>query len=295
MEWFDEHVGKQLGLITQEDLDKRVSRRQGRRLVENRRLIPVFRGVYRAAGTPVTWEQTQLAGQLSLGDRYASAFRSAARLQGVVDASRHHYVGETRHPARVRGLVVHSSTLIPADHVVMLGPHRVTTVARTLFDLSAVLGHVRWGQVLDEAVRNRLVTYQQVDDVRDDLRRRGRRRTTVVDTMLDDRLGGPGPGDSDLVATALRWIRAARLPQPETEVRVTTAGGDYRLDIAWRDRKVAVECHGWRDHGKRSRFSPDWERATALQLAGWIVVYMTSDTTRAAFLADLRSAHQARP
>lgn len=296
MDWIDDAARPLLGLVTKDLLDARLTPAQRRALVRSGWLIAVHPGVYRLAGAPVTWEQEQLAGQLYLGARGVSAARSAARLWRMesVPAERHEFVAETRHTSRRRGLVVHSSTLLPAGHIVTLGPHRLTSPARTLVDLSATLWPDRYGTVLDKAARDGLATFDDVERVRMELRARGRRRTTVVDEVLADRLGTAGPGDSELVARAVRWIRAAGMPQPQTEVWVVVRGDRYRLDVAWPLAKVAVECDGWRDHRMRTRFSSDRRKVTELHLGGWLVVIITADTPRAVFIRQVADALAAR-
>jgi very-short-patch-repair endonuclease len=63
----------------------------------------------------------------------------------------------------------------------------------------------------------------------------------------------------------------------ETRYQVVTGGRVVLLDLAWPDRRVAVECDGWGAHGRsRARFESDRRRDNDLIAAGWTVVHLTS-------------------
>lgn len=295
MEWLDREASARLGLVHVSVLRTRLSTRQIGYMVQRGRLHRVLPGVFRLAGAPVTWPQEQLAGELHLGDEFVTGFRSAARLWGVpgIPAVRHEYVGSRRHRTR-DGLVVHVSNLLPPHHVTSLGPHRVTTAARTLADLSAVVAHDRLGRAVDECERAGLCTPVQVDQVRDELRARGRRRTTVIDEVLEARLDRIGAGDSELAAKSLRWIESSALPRPVTDYWVVARGNRYCLDIAWPTEKVCVECDGFDNHRMRHRFDGDRDKFSDLALAGWLVLPMTSRTDRHLLVRRITDALAAR-
>ena len=66
-------------------------------------------------------------------------------------------------------------------------------------------------------------------------------------------------------------MRAARLPRPETNVRV--AG--YEVDFLWRDHKLVVEVDGFAFHATRAAFERDRARDATLQAAGYRVIRLT--------------------
>ena len=66
----------------------------------------------------------------------------------------------------------------------------------------------------------------------------------------------------------------ASLPQCVRQHWVLANGSRYRLDFAWPDERVAVECNGWEFHG-RERFDHDGERSADLASAGWRVIPVT--------------------
>ena len=292
MEWLDELAEPLLGLAPQAELLKYLRTHQVRHLVRRGLLVPVHPGVYRVAGAPVTWEQEQLAGQLYLGDNAYTARRSAARLWNLpkITAVRHAYVSTRLWACERAGLVVHRSTLLPLHHTTKLGPHRVTTPARTLADLSAALRPDRLGEIIDECDRYGLCKPADVQKVRQELTARGRRRTTFIDMALEGRLEGTGPGDSELVDQVLSWIRSSRLPAPEVNLWVTVRGERYCLDIAWKDPKVCVECDGFDNHKMRHRFDGDRNKLSELALGGWLPIPVTSRMQRHTVIRRIRDA-----
>ena len=75
-------------------------------------------------------------------------------------------------------------------------------------------------------------------------------------------------------------IRAAKLPEPEREVRFHPQRR-WRFDFAWPARRVALEVEGgtWGKsrHTTGSGFRDDCEKYAAAVLLGWRVLRVTSD------------------
>jgi very-short-patch-repair endonuclease len=69
----------------------------------------------------------------------------------------------------------------------------------------------------------------------------------------------------------LALVRAARLPQPETNVRL----GRYEVDMLWRRQRLVVEVDGFAYHGSRRAFERDRRRDADLTQAGYRVVRFT--------------------
>ena len=69
-------------------------------------------------------------------------------------------------------------------------------------------------------------------------------------------------------------IRAAHLPEPETQVWVL----GYRLDLYWRHKKLAVEVDTYDTHGARAKFYSDPRRDARLRTeAGITVIRVTEE------------------
>lgn len=85
--------------------------------------------------------------------------------------------------------------------------------------------------------------------------------------------------------------RLAGLPEPETEALVVE-GRAYRWDLAWGppymvavDRQGATHRQG--HHTRGTGYRDDCEKLALGQLAGWLVVWVTSDMERSGLGLDL--------
>jgi very-short-patch-repair endonuclease len=72
-------------------------------------------------------------------------------------------------------------------------------------------------------------------------------------------------------ARLLELIRAARLPRPQTNVRI----GRYEVDLVWHAQRVVVEVDGYEFHSSRQPFERDRIRDAELQAAGYGVLRVT--------------------
>jgi len=82
---------------------------------------------------------------------------------------------------------------------------------------------------------------------------------------------GPRLTRSDLERVALGLVRRARLPEPETNVRVE----GHEVDLLWRDHGLIVEIDSWAFHSMRSSFDRDRRRDQVLVGKGWRVIRVT--------------------
>src|SRR5437868_36058 len=97
------------------------------------------RGLYVVGGAPLRWPQPLAAAVLAAGPRAAASRRSAAALwrlpgfdPGPIDVMMPHSCDHEFDLGRLR-----RSCLLPESHVTSIDGIRVTTPARTLFDLAA--------------------------------------------------------------------------------------------------------------------------------------------------------------
>lgn len=84
----------------------------------------------------------------------------------------------------------------------------------------------------------------------------------------------------DLPGDLLGWMAhfVEGLPEPKREYKFHPSR-KWRLDIAWPDQKVAVECHGNVWAGRHTRgigFNQDREKMNEAQLAGWLLLEFSS-------------------
>ncbi|MFD4293911.1 endonuclease domain-containing protein [Rhodococcus sp. NPDC058532] len=197
------------------------------------------------------------------------AGRSAAALLGTkwIDPSAPGALAWTPHRSPPPGIELYRER-IPDDEMLERDGPRLTTAARTAFDLGRRLP-------LDEAVEMVDALYQATGLTRAALtaftaahsRARGIVQLRQVITLSDE-------GAESLWETRTRLaIVRDGLPRPESQVQVRDADGRWigRVDLCWEKWRVIVEYDG--DH----HFDPeqrnrDVERWNALEAAGWRVI-----------------------
>ena len=101
--------------------------------------------------------------------------------------------------------------------------------------------------------------------------------TTALRQVLAERgfVGAPHP--SVLESRLLRLCHRYRLPRPAVEM-VTGRDGEYRLDLAYADIRLAVEVDGYVWHFTPEHQRRDHARRNRLQASGWrMLVYTWRD------------------
>ena len=171
-----------------------------------------------------------------------------------------------------RGFIIHESgSILPADRTETAGVP-TTSVVRTLLDLPAVSHPFRMEQALEDALRKRLCTVDQLVQRFVQLARRGRAGVTVTRQLLEERTGSYVPTGSVLEMKTLELIESLSLPAPVRQFPVTIGDTRVFLDLAWPDRLLAVECDGMWSHGTNVALPWDADRQNRLQLLGWFVL-----------------------
>jgi very-short-patch-repair endonuclease len=226
-------------------------------------LCRVHRGVFTVGRQPLTLHGRYLAAVWYLGGRAVLSHRSAAVLWGLLPESGPRV--DVTVPSGARGrkaIVVHRSPL-SAEESTMKDGIPVTTPARTVLDLAAVVSRRELERAMDEAAYLRL-------DLSEVQPRRGRRGSEAISRVLAE----PGRdhayalGDGGTHARALRLVE---LPRPLCNIEVE----GYTVDFVWPQARLIVETDGWRAHGTRAAFERDRLRDAELAVADWRVVRMT--------------------
>jgi very-short-patch-repair endonuclease len=287
---------RQHGLVTTDQALQSRTRHELQHLVSSGRLEPVRRGVYRCAGAPETWHQHLLAACLAVDGHAVASLRAAAALWELpgFDADILEITVPGRQNPRPSDIVVHQTNVWGPIHATSRHRIPVTSVARTLCDLTAVVWPWRVERLVNDAERRGIVTLRQLHRVFQALENRGRRRSTVMRAVLADRIDGVRPGGSDREVDVAKLLVRARLPQPVQQYRVQIGGRPVRLDFAYPDIKIAIEYDGWKPHRTRFAFDDDRARDNELEIRGWIVLRFTSRWTRTEILDTVRAAIAAR-
>ena len=244
------------------------------RWVELGRLVPLWRGVYRVAGAPVTAHQRLLAAVRFNGEGAVASHRAAAWLWGLPGfAAGFIEVSKPRGRSQRRQTGwLHGSLVLPDHHTTDRQAIPVTTPARTLFDLTSVVHPARAERALDAALASGLVHLGEVQVVFAELARRGRRGTAAMRELLDARCEGYVAPSSELEALGRAVLAAAGLPEPAVEVDLGD-GEDWigRVDLLFREPRLVVELDSASHHSALGDRRADTERTRRLRAAGWRV------------------------
>lgn len=268
------HAADQLGLVTRKQLlAGGVSRSAIQKAVGSGRLVRLEVGVHALPGVPLTADARLLAKVLSAGDGALVSHRSAAKLWNLVDDAPpipELSVPRGRHP-RPPGLVVHSSTDL---HLVIPGRVRgvpVTDVGRTILDCAGLPG-VDVQLLIDEARRRHDISRTLLPQVVAAHARSGRRGIDRLRRHLEV----DGMPDSDFERLVCRWLDAEGVRGWTLHHRIVLAGfGPVEFDVAWPDRRLALELEGADHRDRRIVHDRDTRRQNVAHLAGWDVLRVT--------------------
>lgn len=298
-EILDRVARPQYGLLTTRQLlDAGLSNVLIRRYVNEGRISPVRRGVYRLCGTQPSWRASALAAVLAAGDGAVLSHRSAGALWGFLDYRSE--VGPlevtSERQLRVRGARGHRHRLAATEVTTRFGIP-VTTAERTLLDLAQSVPARQLGSLCDDGLRRRIVTLGRLHAVVAKHGGRGRRRLGPIHEALALRIPGYDPGANDWEQRMDRLWDKLGLPPAERHYRIRARGRNYEVDRAIVSERIAVEWNGHDPHGYRGQIDYDSDRAADLAAAGWYLVAFTSQSTPQRIcrsvlaLVDARRAH----
>lgn len=272
-----ELANRQHGVITAAQLqDLGVSRGVVRRFVGDGVLRRTSRGVYVLGGFPATWRQRLMRSVLAGGEGAAASHRSAAALLGLA-GFREGPIDVTRGGHRSRlsgGRTYHESNRLPEDHVQEIDGIRVTTAARTAFDLCHVMP-ARAARVVDDVITTKLASPAELDRVLARLAGRGRAGIQLFREILDARDDDFVPTESDLEDLCVAVLAAAGLEAPERQVVLGDGELIGRVDLLYRRARLVIEVDSrtWHDGWKAT--IEDRRRDAKLMAAGWQVLRVT--------------------
>lgn len=239
-------------------------------------IIRVGPSAYRIAGVRVAFENRAMAAVLSARAPALVSHRSAAYLHGFEGITVPGYVEITvprhRRPRRRQGITVHESGAFDLAGGVVRNRIPVTGVARTILDCSRVVE--RPIKLLDDALRRRIVTWDDLWACHLDHNVRGRHAAKAFERLLSERDGNTPPG-GDFARLMADMLTGAGLPAPVFEHPVRVNGQLYYLDLSWPDRMVAVECNDAGSHDTPKAFRRDPMKRNRCEAAGWTYLEFT--------------------
>lgn len=231
-----------------------------------------------------TWPRRVMAAVLACPDGTLASHRTAAGLldlPGMPRGGRIEVTTPRRGRTREVSFVVHSS-LHPdsgteRDGVPCTGP------LRTSIDLARVLDDRSYARVVRELLRRGALPLQ-LPTTAPVTRLPGYARfvATVESEWEAAQLDTESPLEDDVVA----WLLEREITGFVTQFGVTVPladsddperTADYRLDIAWPERKVVVSVLGARWHADHLARQADADRRRNLEAAGWTVIEVRAD------------------
>lgn len=229
--------------------------------------------VYRMAGTPTTDEGELMAATLWAGEGSAASGRSAAALWELIEVRGHRAEITTHRKISARGVLVHRSYSLPPEDITRLRSIPVTTAARTLLDLGAVLSLEALERALERALHKRL-TRMEVLEVRfHRWTRQGRVGAGKWRRLLELRDPFLKATATDFETRMSQLTRRHGLPTPLRQYSVFDDDRFVaRLDFAYSVEKVAIECDSEEWHLGREPWQRDMRRYNALTALGWSVL-----------------------
>lgn len=284
-------AAKQHGVVSRRQLravgldDAAIGRRVARGYLHR-----VHAGVY-AFGTPqLTQHARWMAAVMACGRGTVLSYLDAAVLLGF-----HGRPGPCIHVTvksqrRIDGLILHRTRRLDPDEITQRDGIPVTTVARTLVDLTDQLNEDRLLRAMREAEYQRLLDLNTLNAAVE--RAHGRRNLTALKHAIA--LHRPGQIiRGELEHRFAELCQAGGLKEPETNVPMTVNGRTYVVDCLWREEHIAVELDGRDAHERALAFEADRRKDAALTAIGLRPIRFTWQRVNydgAGVLADLTAA-----
>ncbi|MGH8984868.1 MAG: DUF559 domain-containing protein [Acidimicrobiia bacterium] len=229
-------------------------------------------------GAPASELQTAMIAVLDAGPGAVLSHHAAAALWDLPG-----FLLRDLHVTRPRGgprrrtplAVVHACRVVHQDHVTAHNGIPVTTPARTLFDLAALVHPKRVERALETAWSKHLVDGARMVAMLDDLGRRGRAGTSVMRLVLSERGPDYVPPASGLEGRFRDLLARAGLRPMVRQVDVGREQWLGRVDFVDRSLGLIVQIDSERYHGSLIDKRADDAQTAALEAAGFIVERFT--------------------
>jgi hypothetical protein len=242
-------------------------------------LISRHPGVYHVAAAPRSWHQRVLTAVHAAGPGALASHRSAAALWDLDGSTRG--VPEVVTPRHLRSWAIELGRRHESKDLHLAGPVQrseipCTGLTRTLVDLGAVVPVERVQQAVDDAIRRRLCSWEDLLHTMVIHSRRGRNGIGPLRAILEECYGTVVP-DSRFNRLVERLLVASGLPHPTIEHVVRDPSGRElgRLDLAFEQELVGIELDSRRHHLNASAFEHDRARQNRLEVNGWLILRYT--------------------
>jgi predicted transcriptional regulator of viral defense system len=245
-----------------------------RRRVQGGFLHHLYRGVYSVGLLQVSARGRYLAAVMACGPDAVLSHRCAADLWGLrPNASRLEVTGPTNR-AGPPGVQVHRTRMLAPQDFTIHDAIPVTSVARTLLDLSAVVRPQELAKAIDRAERLRLFDLSAVNDVLE--RANGRRGARALRNAIA--AYEPSTQKSELERRFKALLASTtEIPIPTFNAAVEGEKATHEVDAFWPQQRLAVQLDGFEFHRTRRDRERDADSDADLELAGLRVMRLTWD------------------
>lgn len=243
-----------------------------------RQLFRIHRGVYALVPTSLlTREGHWMAAVLACGPGAALSHRSAAHLHGLRPTGRERIdvIVPGSSARTVAGVDVHRSMRLTDRDVTTVDAIPVTTLARMILDLAAVVDQRAIERVTGEAVDQGVFDLWAINDqLQRNPKHPGAPRLRAA--LAPDRAGLT---DSELEELFVSIWWPTGLPRPQTRFYIDPGDGGplLRADFAWPEARFDLEIDGGRYHASDRRRRRDYRRDQRLKRAHWEVLRVGDD------------------
>ena len=242
-----------------------------RRVAEGR-LHRVHRGVYAVGHAGLTLRGRFRAAVLACREGAALSHFAAAVFWGFLawEERRIEVTIVGSGGRRIDGVRVHRSRALDERDVLRRHGLRVTSPARTLLDLAAVLPEKALRSIVRRAQAQHAVSIRQILELLD--RSPGHHGAARLRAVIAD---GPAPTRSELEDLLLDLLEEGGIVRPEINAPLRLDGRTIVPDYLWRSQRVAIEADSvtWHDH-KLTR-EHDADKQALLEAAGYRVLRIT--------------------
>ncbi len=272
--WFGAHHG----VVTKAWLREHgVSDGQVRHMRETGRILEAHRGVYRSSSAPRT--QYQRMAELVACTGGAVSHTSAGQIWGFrkLNRYRHIHLCVTQVVQRrftgdgLDDVVLHRSSTLPASDVVIRGDGIVlTSPARTVFDLAAVIPAEDLESIIEQGLAMGRFSLTKLLATQERLATPGRKGAKQLRRVLASRSLRQRPVDSDYELRLLRALQDNGMPTFERQMPLRLAGGELvHPDLAEPSRRFIIEVDHTAWHSAREASQYDRWRDRQYHLLGW--------------------------
>jgi very-short-patch-repair endonuclease len=275
-------AGAQHGVLTRaQALECGLSEGAIDRLVAEGEWERCARSVYRIVGTGTDRYQAFMVLSLWAGDQGIVSHSSAAAIwdmRGVKMLRLEATVMTGRQPPR-EDVTLHRVRCLDEADVAIAHGIRTSTPVRTVCDLSGSLSGHDLEIVVDDCLRRGLFSLARLrwQVSRTGMRRKGSR---TLRTILEERAPSFRPTTA-LETRIARVLRRSDYILPSTQYEVVDRRGFVaRLDFAWPEQRVGIECDSYEWHSGRAAWRRDTVRLNNVIGAGWKVLRATDEDAR---------------